>query len=266
MKLTPKTTRVLGVCLAVLVIGATLAVGLGSRQTRAAALDATIKSDLQTQGLNVTDVRLNPTDNSIQIIISSRQTGASGDAWARMVAEREVSYLAAAGLSAGTVDVKLVDEKGATVFESAGPIEPQPRPVVNPVKSDAFAPIQASLAPQALEQGISLTTISVAQDPAQGTVVTIDLTAAGGTDLSEQIRYATQQLGGQVADFARGAGHVDVDLYRMTIEDPSGMPLVDYIVDVKARSVHTWAAPGLQPVWSDQRPPGAVALSPTAAQ
>ena len=267
MKMTRKTKRALGACVAVLVVAAALGLALGSRETRAAALDTTIRSDLLTQGLNVTDVRLNPTDNSLQVIIRSTKTGSPGDAWARTVAEREVSYLAAsADLGGGTVDVKLMDENGTTVFESSGPIEPQPRPVVNPVKSDAFAPIQGSLASQALEEGISLNTIVVAQDPAQGTVVTIDLTAAGGAGLSEQIRYATQQLGGKVADFARGPGRVEVDLYRMTIDDPSGAPLVDYVVDVKARSVHTWAASGLQPVWSDERPPGTLASTPTAAQ
>ena len=247
------------------VVAATLGTTLGSGRADSAAVAPTIQSALQAQGLPVASVKQDPVAGTLNVVIQSKAGGSPDDAWANTVVQREAGFLAQSGaLAAGTMTVTIVDGQGKTIYQMSGPVDPRLRPAGKKVDPTALDGLKTGLANQAQKQGATLQSVSISADDSQGVVVEAAVTAsaAAGDARDAQIKWATLELLGQLRDYADGPGALDVDLYKISIADASGAPLVEYVVDPSAKTVHAWMAPGLTPVWAANRPsPGPVATT-----
>jgi len=111
---------------------------------------------------------------------------------------------------------------------------------------------------------VTLDSLSISADESQGVVVAAEetVTSSAGTTRDEAIKWATLGLISQLRDYADGPGALDVDLYKISVQDAGGGALVEYVVDPAAKSVRAWMAPGVTPVWATGRPsPAPVAVS-----
>ena len=249
------------------VVAATLGTFLGNGRAVSAGVETTIQSELQTQGLRVASVKQDPVADTLNVVIKSKTGGSPEDAWANTVVQREAGFLAQSGaLAAGTVTVTIVDTQGKTIYQMSGPVDSRPRPAGKKVDPTALDSLKTGLSSQAQQQGATLQSVSISADDSQGVVVeaAVMAPAAAGDARDEQIKWATLGLLGQLRDYADGPGALDVDLYKISIADASGAPLVEYVVDPTAKTVHAWMAPGLTPVWATGHPsPGPAAISAT---
>ena len=248
-----------------IVVAGALGTFLGSGRAESAGVAPTIQSALQAQGLRVASVKQDPIADTLNVVIQSKTGGSPEDAWANAVVQREAGFLAQSGaLAAGTVTVTIVDGQGKTIYQMSGPVDPRPRPAGKKVDPTALDGLKTGLANQAQKQGATLQSVSISADDSQGVVVeaTVTAPAAAGDARDAQIKWATLELMGQLRDYADGPGALDVDLYKISIADASGAPLVEYVVDPSAKTVHAWMAPGLTPVWAAGQPaPGPVATT-----
>jgi hypothetical protein len=253
-----KHTRVVlvGVCLVALaMVAVVLTLALGSASAENVGADAMISRNLETQGIKGTSVSLQ--NGSLEVTLSSRGHGAPEDTWARTVAQREASFLATSSdLSGAQLGITIVDERGDVVYRCEGPIEALSRPVVKEAPVDALSSAEADLVAQAEKAGVVLKSLSLDADASQGFIVDAktSVSASPGQERDAQIRWATVGLLGELRDYCEGPGRLDVDLYRLRIEDDGGNVLVSYIADPRARSVRAWAAPGVTPVWCQGQP------------
>jgi hypothetical protein len=264
-----KHTRVVlvGVCLIALAMtAAVLTMALGSASAEDSSADTMISRNLETQGIKGTSVSLQ--NGSLEVTLSSTKGGAPEDTWARTVVQREAEFLATSSdLSDAQLGITIVDEQGNVVYRCEGPIEAQSRPAAKEAPVGALSSAEIDLAAQAEKVGVVLKGLSLDADPSQGLIVDAKtgVISSPGQERDAQIRWATVGLLGELRDYCEGTGRLDVDLYRLRIEDSGGNVLVSYIVDPRTRSVRAWMAPGVTPVWCQGQPasmPAGAATTP----
>jgi len=248
----------LSVCVAVLaVIAGVLAASLGSASAETAGADTIIGRNLEAQGIKATSVGLQ--EGGLEVTLSSRKGGAPEDTWARTVIHREAAFVAASGDPGATqLGITILDEQGNVIYRYEGPIEPRARPSAKNNPLDGLVGIETDLSAQAQKLGVVLGSLSLDADASQGLVVdaSASVTASPGEERDLQIQWATVGLLGELRDYCEGAGRLDVDLYRLTVDDGNGNVLVSYVVDPRTRSVRAWMASGVTPVWSQSQPAG----------
>ena len=254
-----KHTKVVlvGVCLVALAMTtAVLTIALGSASAGESGAATMISRNLETQGIMGASVSLQ--DGSLEVTLSSTKGGAPEDTWARTVVQREAEFLAkSSDLSDAQLGITIVDEQGNVVYRCEGPIEARSRPAgKEAAPAGALSSAETDLVAQGEKVGVVLKGLSLDADPSQGLVVDAKtaVTSSPGQERDAQIRWATVGLLGELRDYCEGTGRLDIDLYRLMIEDSGGNVLVSYIVDPRTRSVRAWMAPGVTPVWCQGRP------------
>ena len=250
-----------------IVVAAVFGVLLGGGRAESASVDLTVKSALEAQGLRVASVGQDSATATLNVVINSKTDGSPEDAWASTVIQREADFLAESGsLSVACVGVTLVDERGKVTYEWSGPVSSRPRPVEKAASPTALEAAKADLAGQAEKQGVNLRDLSISSDKTQGTVIKADevVSSPAGDARDNEIKWATVELLGQLRDRLDASDSVAVDLYRISIKDAAGTPLVEYVVDPGARTVRAWTAPGITPVWSSRGPSSGPAAGKSA--
>ncbi|MCL5734298.1 MAG: hypothetical protein M1274_01700 [Actinobacteria bacterium] len=258
MKRQKKVMLLAGAVLLV-VVATTLGVMLGAGRAESATADATIRNDLVSQGLNVASVTEDEASGTLEVVISGKTGGSFGDAWAYTVIQREADFLAQSGaLDVNWVEVTALDEQGKVTYQWSGPVSPRVRPVSTSVTPTALDTIKSELTSEGQSQGVTLKDLSLSSDQAQGTIVSVaaSIAAPAGEQRDSQLRWATVELLGKLRDYVEGSSALRVDVYKISITDGSGAPLVDYVVDPSAKTVRAWMAPGITPVWATGRPSG----------
>jgi len=262
-----KKIILLGSAAFLVVVGASLGMFLGTGSAVSAGPVASIQTALQSQGLPIAGVTQNPVTNSLNVVIQSQAGGSPADAWANALVAREANFQAQSGvLSADTVNVTIVDGQGKTLYQWSGPVVPTPRPALKTVDLTALDSLRPTLTSEAQGAGAALQSLTISSDPNQGTVVDAEVTvsAAAGAARDTAIKWSTLGLLGTIRDYADGAGALNVDLYKIDIQDANGASLVAYVVDPTAKTVRAWMAPGVTPVWSTGGPaPAPTAVSAT---
>ena len=251
----------------VITVSLVLGVLLGGGRAESAPVDVTVKSALEAQGLRVASVGQDSTTDTLNVVINSETDGSPEDAWASTVVQREADFLAGSGaLPVAWVAVTILDEQGKVAYKWSGPVSSRPRPLERAANSTALEAAKSDLAGQAEKQGVTLRDLSVSSDKTQGTVVKADevVSSPAGDARDNEIKWATVELLGQLRDRLDASDTVSVDLYRISVEDAAGTPLVEYVVDPGARSVRAWMAPGITPVWSGHRPSSAPSAGKSA--
>jgi hypothetical protein len=239
----------------VIVVAAVFGVLLGGGRAESASVDLTVKSALEAQGLRVTSVAQDSATDTLNVVINSKTDGSPDDAWASTIIQREADFLAESGaLPVAWVGVTVVDEQGKVTYEWSGPVSSRPRPVEKAASPTAVEAAKSDLAGQAEKQGVTLRDLSVSSDKTQGTVVKAEeiISSPAGDARDNEIKWATTELLGQLRDRFDASDSIAVDLYRISIKDAAGIPLVEYVVDPGARTVRAWMAPGITPVWSSR--------------
>ena len=249
------------------IVAATWGSFLGTGRAVSVPVEATIQNQLRAQGVSVASVVQDASTSTLSVVIRSKTGGSPEDAWANTVVQREADFLARSGaVTASTVAVTIIDGQGRTIYQWSGPIDSQPRPAGKTVDPTALDSLRSDLTGQAQKQGVTLQNLVISSDQAQGAVVEADVIVAApaGDARNTEIKWATLQLLGQLRDYADGPVALDVDLYKISIVDASGAPLVGYVVDPSAKTVRAWMAPGVTPVWATGGPsPGPAAVSAT---
>jgi hypothetical protein len=241
----------------VLAIAAVFGVLLGSGRAESASVDLTIKSALEVQGLRVSSVSQDSASSTLNVVINSQAGGSPEDAWANTIVQREADFLAQSGaLVSDWVGVTIVDEQGRVTYKWSGPISSRPRPFEKATSQTALDAVKADLSLHAEKEGVILKELSISSDKTQGAVISADevVTAPAGDVRDKQLKWATVELLGQLRDHLDGADSPSPDLYRISIKDAGGASLVEYVVDLGAKTVRAWMAPGVTPVWSTGRP------------
>ncbi len=235
------------------IVAATFGISLQSGWADSAPVETVIQGDLKAQGLNVLSVERDAASDTINVVIGSKTGGSPEDAWANTVVQREADFLAQAGaLTAESVAVTIVDEQGKPIHQWSGPIDSRLRPVEKALDSAVLDSLRSDLNSKAEKQGVILKDLSILSDQAQGTVVRAEVVvpAPAGDARDSEIKWATLELLGQLRDYADGSGSLVVDIYRISIKDEAGAPLVEYVVDPNAKIVRAWMASGVTPVWA----------------
>jgi hypothetical protein len=260
-----KKIILLGSLAFLVILAATLGAFLGNGRAASAGVEAGMQDELQAQGLRVATVSQDAAADTLNVVINSKTGGSPEDAWASTIVQREAGFLAESGaLAAGSVAVTIIDEQGRTMYQWSGPVDAQPRPAGKTVNPAALDSLRPDLADEAQKQGVTLQNLSISSDESQGVVLEaeVTLTASTGDARDNEIRWATIELLGELRDYTDGSGTFAVDLYKISVDDARGAPLVQYVVDPTAKTVHAWMAPGVSPVWATGRPsPGPAAVS-----
>jgi hypothetical protein len=247
-----KHKRLISVLAALAVIataGIALTSAIDSAAAQAISADALLAAGLEDQGVQVAAVVLQ--DDRLEVTLSSRKDGNPQDTWIRTAVQREAAFLAlSSDVPPKELQMTILDEQGNVIYRCGGPLEPQMRPVGKTVPPEALAGLEPTLSEQAGKLGVLVKDLSAHVDTKQGLIV--DAAAIVGALPSDgrdaKLRWATVGLLGELRDYCQRV-ELDVDVFRLSIEDEDGTVVVSYVVEPKARITRAWSAPGISPVW-----------------
>jgi hypothetical protein len=212
-----------------------------------------VARDLQSVGVDVKSVSFNVANGSVEVVIFE----GSGDAWAITVVPLELSYLAQSmTIPAATLNITIVNDQGEVNYQSFDdPIVPATRPATAGVDPNALGAAPTALDPIAQQKGIQINTIQ-ASDSELGVVVEAHfvITALSGGARDSQLSCVVSDLLPALRHYAEVTKSLGASLYRLTMSDPTGKTIVDYVVDPARRMVNSWS-PGIQPVWGTMSVP-----------
>lgn len=251
--------------LTVLVLLAALSViGMGvwafafNEPTARADLGGLLQSALEARSVGFDSIEVSGTDTDIEVVINSGTSGPADALWARVIVEKELSYLKSEGqTSAEWVTVEIVGKDGAVIFGTRQPVQAVSRPSEESVSPADVESISRYVREQAEVNNVVLTDFSITSE-GNDTVVSVSLGIPGGSGRDDQLRWLVGELVPRMRSHVEETAGVGVDLYRLHIRDQwSDKLLVEYVVDADRNSVHAWMAEGVTAVWSHTRPASA---------
>jgi hypothetical protein len=241
---------VLGALAVIATAGIALPSVIASAAAQEISADTLLTASLQEQGVEVAKVALQ--DDRLEVTLSSRKNGAPQDTWTRTAVQREAAFLASSSdIPPKEFQLTILDEQDSVIYRCGGPLEPQVRPVEKTVPPEALAGLEPTLSEQAGKLGVVVKDLSAHVDTKQGLIV--DATTIVGALLADgrdaQLRWSTVGLLSELRDYCEGDGKLDIDVYRLSVEDQSGNVPVSYVVEPQARITRAWSVPGVSPVW-----------------
>jgi hypothetical protein len=241
---------VLGSLAVIATAGIALTSAIDSAAAQDIGADTLLATSLQEQGVQVAKVFLQ--DDRLEVTLTSQKDGAPKDTWIRTAVQREATFLASTSdVPPKELQMTILDERGNVIYRCGGPLEPQMRPVEKTVPPEALAGLEPTLSEQAGKLGVLVKDLSAHVDTKQGLIV--DAAAIVGALPSDgrdaQLRWSTVGLLSELRDYCEANGKLDIDVYRLSVEDENGNVLVSYVVEPEARITRAWSAPGISPVW-----------------
>jgi hypothetical protein len=216
--------------------------------------DEILKQVLLADGIAADSVSTDEATNVLRLTLRASRHGVFGDAWAITIAKREANYLSKAGtLSAGSIDLNIVDESGASVWRAIEPMEPAERPVAKTPSQDSLEDLTSFARQTAGEAGFDSTAISLQGNDGLGLILEMDVIVppgATGVDVAPRVVKEVLPL---VLDRALQAA-IELDLAHLSVQDANGSILIDYVVDPALGSVAVWGASGVRQEWATPPP------------
>lgn len=236
---------------AVLVVAASILVPLlaGPALAEDSSGESNLLDSLERQGVRATSVEVQ--GDVLQVLLPS-VVGVTDDAWARTIAIREAAFLAEAGqMTARSLGLSLIDEKGTVVYRYESLIEPRKRPVAGEGPAANLESLQVQLAAETKDKGVTLNRLDAVCDPGQGLIVESEsvLESVESIMHEEQLRWATLGFLSRLRELCESSGMLAPDLYRLSVKDGSGKLLVSYVVEPDVRAARVWASPAIVAVW-----------------